>query len=202
MADRKQDELDHALDAALAKYAAVEPRAGLEDRILANLRTERLRVPDRAWWRWGVAGALAAVVVLALGLAWRSTRPSQPVVKLRPTPTLQSAQKPAPQPASNAGGKPTRRNQPGPHRLVAAQGTTVHRARPEVIASADPKLDQFPSPRPLSEQEKILLDYVGRFPVQAVRVAEAQTALAQREELEMYGPPAARTKPQDHEKTE
>ena len=37
----ERDPLDRDLDAALAKYAAVEPRAGLEDRVLANLRAER-----------------------------------------------------------------------------------------------------------------------------------------------------------------
>ncbi len=95
-----------------------------------------------------------------------------------------------------------RGSQAGPRKLVAVRGTTVHRAQPEVVASASPRLDQFPSPRPLSEQEKILLDYVGRFPDEAARVADAQTALAQREELEMYGPPATRTKRSDHEKTE
>ena len=68
--------------------------------------------------------------------------------------------------------------------------------------AAAPKLDHFPSPQPLSEQEKLLLDYVERFPEQAARVAEAQTALAQREKLEMYGPPATQTKPQGDEKTE
>ncbi len=38
MADKTHDELDRMLDAALAKYAAAEPRAGLEARVLANLR--------------------------------------------------------------------------------------------------------------------------------------------------------------------
>jgi hypothetical protein len=195
MADRKQDELDRTLDAALAKYAAVEPRAGLEDRILSNLRAERSRVPVHPWLRWSVAVTLAAVVVVAVALAWRSSKPTHPVVRLHPSPTPQSAQVPATQVASNGAGKPMRGNQAHSQKLVAPQSSRVHRAQPEVVASASPRLDQFPSPRPLSEQEKILLDYVGQFPVEAVRVAEAQTALAQREELEMYGPPATRPKP-------
>ena len=37
------DDLDRTLDAALANYAAVEPRAGLEDRILVRVRAEALR---------------------------------------------------------------------------------------------------------------------------------------------------------------
>lgn len=202
MADRKQDELDSILDAALAKYAAVEPRVGLEERVLASLRAERARVPDRVWWRWSLAGALAAVVVVGLALAWRSGKLSRPIVKGHPSPTIQSAPKPATQLVSNAGGKQIRGNQPGPQKLAAVRKALVHRAQPEAVALANPKLDQFPSPRPLSEQEKILLDYVERFPEAAVRIAEAQTALAQREELEINVPPATQTKPQDHEKTE
>ena len=79
MAEKKHDELDSTLDAALTKYATVEPRAGLEDRILANLRAEQARVLDRAWWQVHFmacsAAALAVVVVMALALAWRSGQP-------------------------------------------------------------------------------------------------------------------------------
>jgi hypothetical protein len=35
------DDLDRLLDAALAKYAQVEPRSGLENRVLATLHAER-----------------------------------------------------------------------------------------------------------------------------------------------------------------
>jgi hypothetical protein len=41
MTNGKPDEFDRMLDAALAKYAAVEPRTGLEERVLANLRPSR-----------------------------------------------------------------------------------------------------------------------------------------------------------------
>ena len=46
---RSRDELDRALDAVLAKCAAAEPRVGLDDRILANLRTVEARAADRKW---------------------------------------------------------------------------------------------------------------------------------------------------------
>src|SRR5215472_2559365 len=62
-----EDELDRLLDAALASYANVDPRPGLDERILANLRSEH--PVAHAWWYWGLATALAAIlVVLALGL--------------------------------------------------------------------------------------------------------------------------------------
>ena len=40
--------------------------------------------------------------------------------------------------------------------------------------AANPRLDQFPSPRALSEQEKLLVRYVHEFPEEAVLIAQAQ----------------------------
>ena len=59
--DRPVGELDRVLDAALAKYAAVEPRDGLEARILANLRTEQAESLRRVWWKWALVAATAAI---------------------------------------------------------------------------------------------------------------------------------------------
>ncbi len=135
MADRKQDELDRMLDAALAKYAAVEPRTGLEDRILANLRAERTRVPDRAWWRWSVAGALAAVVVVALALAWRSGKPSasgRGESFFRPRRTSQGNPQ---HPSLHWRSEALRGNQARPHESVAQK-----RREPRIVF--DPKSSQ------------------------------------------------------------
>src|ERR1035438_2379526 len=71
--DSQNDELDRALNAALTKYSSVDPRAGLEERILANLWSQPT-APSRAWWRWGLAGALAVMVIVAMAVAWRSGR--------------------------------------------------------------------------------------------------------------------------------
>lgn len=65
------DDLDRALDAALSNYAVVEPRAGLAGRILANLHTQSMAA-RQAWWRWGLIGALAAIVIVAMTLAWKN----------------------------------------------------------------------------------------------------------------------------------
>jgi hypothetical protein len=172
MSNRKQDELDGALDAALAKYTAVEPRGGIEDRVLANLRAELERVPDRAWWRWGLAAAPAAALVVALTLAiappWRSGKPSQPLVASHPAiaPPIPKAEA---QLAHGDGNRATLRRHKSDRKMSA------HPPGSATVVAANPKLDQFPSPQPLSEQEKLLQNYVARYPEHAVLVARALT---------------------------
>lgn len=177
----KHDELDSMLDAALAKYAAAEPRSGLEDRVLANLRAERARVPDRAWWRWSVSGALAAVIVVAV-LAWRSSKTSHPVVENRPSATTQST--PTSAQVSSNPEKQIRKDPDRSPRFVAARRASMHRSQPKVVIAGNPKLDQFPSPQPLSEQEKILASYVEKYPEQAVLLARARTEALRQDQLE------------------
>lgn len=65
------------LDAALMRYRNVEPRTGLEERILANLQTERQSV-RWFWWQWRPVLASTAVIVIlfaALSLTKRAVRP-------------------------------------------------------------------------------------------------------------------------------
>jgi hypothetical protein len=44
-----------------------------------------------------------------------------------------------------------------------------------------PKLAQFPSPRPLSEQEKILMSYVAQYPQTAALVAQDRAEALERD---------------------
>ena len=179
MADRKQDELDRVLDTALTKYAAVEPREGLEERVLANLRAEHARVPDRAWWRWSVMAALAAMVIVAVTLAWRSGRPTHPVVAHHQPATTQAPKEPATQVLSNSEG-----NQVHHQERRAIRRTAARRPQSNIVMAANPKLDQFPSPQPLSEQEKLLQAYIAKYPERAVLIARARTELLRQDQLE------------------
>jgi len=180
--NKKQDELDSMLDAELAKYAAVEPRAGLEERILANLQTERTPVPTRAWWQWSVAGALAAVVVVGLALAWKSGKPPHPIVASHSSTALHLAKQPKPDVATD-GANPDRGNQPRPPERVAMRRAAVHRRQSKIVAD-NPKLDQFPSPQPLSEQEKALESYVTNYPEHAALIARARAEELRRDAAE------------------
>src|SRR5579864_9190113 len=141
-------DLDRLVDSALAKYAAVEPRAGLESRIFANLRADRSGVPERSWWRWGLAAAVATMFVIALALALRPGKSSKPTIASHPDVTVQPVLKPEEPIVS-------------PNQVaVKDMPKPFHRARThshslEATTALTPKLDQFPSPRPLTEQEKM-----------------------------------------------
>jgi hypothetical protein len=178
MADKKQH-ADRELDAALAMYAAVEPRPGLEERVFANLRAERARVPHRAWWRWSAVVALAAVVLVALAVGSRTGKQPGPVLVNHPLVTTQVPKAPGTQVVSNGTENGVRPQSPG-----AAQRTRVHHPHVPIAMAANPKLGQFPSPEPLSEQEKILASYVAKYPEQAVLLARAASEAGQRDRLE------------------
>jgi hypothetical protein len=167
--------LDRELDTALAKYATVEVRPGMEDRILANLRAAGEHAPARWRWpwtiRWSVAAvAVAATVLLIVGLAWRSgARPAPAIAQRQGTPL--DAQSATPQSKSI--------------RLPAPVTRPVVR---RIVATAAPKLEQFPSPQPLSEQEKLLAAYVDDYPDRAVLLARARIEALRRDQIEETQP--------------
>ena len=170
----RSDEIDRALDAALAKYAAVEPRAGLEERVLANLHAEDSRRVNHAWWRWGLGATAVAVIVLTVALAWRSGRPSQPALANRRPVMKQDLSQLASHDGHAVHSRP-------PHPLRSG---SAHPAHPGSVVAGSPKLDRFPSPRPLSEQEKILANYVSEYPEHAALIAQARMEMLRRDQEE------------------
>ena len=174
------DGLERELDAALAKYSTVEPRSGLEQRLLANLRAERERAPVRVWWRWP-AGA-AAVVVLVLGsFLWWRTRESQVDRTGGHTATEDSREVPI--------GKVRDPRLPSP---PVASVRTAFRNRPRhstPVVTTAPRRELFPSPRPLSEQEEILARYVATYPEHATLVAAARAEALRRDAVEELSDP-------------
>lgn len=165
MTNGNQDDLDRALNAALAKYAA-EPRAGLEERVLENLRAETVRGVESASWRWGVLAAVATLAIIAVALNWKPGRPAHPALQVAATtPTTQATRTRVATTGEQRGVRP---------RLAGrARKATRHVSIP-VTVSAQPKLDQFPAPQPLSEQEQALARYVSQFPQEAALIARAQ----------------------------
>lgn len=188
METRDQEKLDRWLDRALGEMSNAEPRAGLENRVLARVREEREVRAGR--WHWWVLSIATAAVVFAVAVFLIQTRSRVETMGRR-----------------NIGGgglSETSRRDAGATPLTARQdtGATTNAVghgrarggrreagttRPELTARRDgagTKLDQFPSPTPLSEQELMLARYVRDFGDKAVLVARAQTESRRRDEAE------------------
>ncbi len=163
--------LDRELDAALAKFATVEPRAGLEERILASLSAQQ--VPSaQAWWRWPALVVSAAVMlVAAVSLVWRSAKPAPDAANHQP-PTAVHSDKHAANDATSYPVAAAATKKPARH--------SIH--HPQAAVASAPRLEQFPSPRPLSEEETLLLHYVQRFPQEALMIAKEQWEFEQQME--------------------
>jgi len=153
--------VDKLLDAGLARYSAAEPRPGLEQRLLAGLKQQPR--PSR-WldWRWAGALATAAVVLVIVIFFFR-----QPPAPELPTQTATSS--PAPVAPASATLSPEAVRPP-----VAK--TTVRRAAPRIeqARAETPRLETFPAPAPLSEQERLLLLFTRQAPQEASLMAQAR----------------------------
>jgi hypothetical protein len=171
------DELDRLLDAALPQYAAVQPREGLENRILGRLRSSEPERTRHARWRWFTAAAAVGALAVIITIASRPHARPQPSVAQHPsiTPAL---------PDVAATSQPKKAVQRPKRRLLAEADTQV--------AKAQPKLDQFPSPQPLSEQEKLLASYVAVYPKQAALLAKLRTEELERERIEQQSKSASK----------
>jgi hypothetical protein len=153
--------VDRLLNEALAPQE-IEPRAGLEQRILANLRAQPEPWPWRRWLMLWVPAVAAVLIALAVGLRMSSKpQPARPAVAIEHQPTPPMKQPVPPAPVVAAERKPSR-DVARPQKVVAA-------TRPAL-----PRQDVFPSPVPLTPEETMLLTLLRRNPSQAVLVAREQ----------------------------
>jgi hypothetical protein len=157
----KQMQIDDMLDSLLANYSSAEPRPGLETRILANLQGAAGNESPAGWWnfKWIWAGMVTAAIIVAAVLISGRHRVAPP------TNVVVKSSQPAPQPENQR------------HVLIAPKETAkVPRHKPSTAPiaqqSAALALSQrpavFPTPTPLSEQEKLLLSYVAGTPREEV----------------------------------
>jgi len=177
MESEKQRLLDNWLEEALQQRATVEPRPGLEGRILVRLRAESNRMPALAWhWRPVWFGLAAAVLLgTSLFLVWRSGTGSHRTTEVRPFARRDGLRTPESVEVSN----PARAQAKRPPKRASAPAAVAR------VVPRAPRLPQFPSPQPLSEQEKMLARYASQFPREAVLIALDQDELAKREDVEM-----------------
>jgi hypothetical protein len=162
MADQEKDKrmrTDDMLDSLLANYSSAEPRLGLETRILANLREAEKKAPQ-GWWnfKWIWAGVvMGAIIVTAVLISGRHSiaPPANVIVRTN---------QPAPQP------------QIQPHAPVNPQATArVRRRKPSTptlpqnaALAVSQRPTNFPTPAPLSEQERMMFAYLANTPKEIV----------------------------------
>jgi hypothetical protein len=156
----KQMQVDEMLDSMLANYSAAEPRPGLETRILANLRETPEKQTAQGWWnfKWLWAGMVAAAIIVAAVLISGRRRIEPPThVAVRTT-------QPAPQPGiqSHAPAEPKETV-----RIYRRKPSAVS-AQQNVALALSERPAVFPTPTPLSEQEKLLLSYLAGTPREEV----------------------------------
>jgi hypothetical protein len=184
----EKTKLDRLLNRALAEYSKAEPRSGIELRVLSNLRRERRRMAEKRqlwWWTIGIAATTAVLAIMlwtgrARGHAEQSATVTQQATPITgqdggPDITQESAAQASQQPASSR------------RRHLQRAGRRVHRRRPLGVlrAARRERGEQFPSPMPLNEQEKILQLYVEQYKNDAILTARAQTELAKKEDKEI-----------------
>lgn len=183
--EKRERLIDDLLDNALKQYGAAEPRAGLEDRVLAAVRAEGRRVTPQNWSWWP---AVIACVVLLLSVAGaflaRNHHTDASAAKSHaPAPPRQFPEK-APEKVPEqvmAKASPHERRDGRPFGKLSAGSRPSGKRGP----AQPPRLDQFPSPQPLSEQEILLARFVEQFPREAAMIATAQTRLLAMEENEI-----------------
>lgn len=172
MADQEKDkQMDNMLDSLLANYSSAEPRPGLETRILANLRDTEGREESRGWWgfKWLWAGAvLAAAIVVGvlIGGKRHAAPPSRTVV--------QTAQPAAQQPnvqQPSVDQKAVQSSVPaavGQERVIHRHKTLAPAPPQNATLARSQRPAVFPTPAPLSEQERLMFTYLANTPQEIV----------------------------------
>jgi hypothetical protein len=162
---RENDDLDLLLDTALKTYAESETSPSLEQRILARIAAEPSAAPRPRWLPWAIALPLAACLLLfVLFMSQQHRAPNQnalvPSAPSSPLATLPAA--------------------PHPARVRSARARPpLLFAPPVLLADRNvplPKLDVFPTPQPLTAEERTLAAIASETPV-PLRIAliEAQS---------------------------
>jgi len=145
------ERLERILDAGIAGYGVTEPLAGMEGRILARV-AERPRRRMSGWWL-AMAGGLAGMAVVVLTATHKSEgqlAPVQKVAEVRPVTMAVTA-------------------------MPARDGRRHVPRRVKGLA----KLRTFPTPTPLTQEERLLVAMVRQDPD---RTAEAFESLRKRSE--------------------
>jgi hypothetical protein len=152
------DEFDDLLHDGLGEYREAEPLAGLEERVMQRLAAQSA-VRGQGWWRWGLAAAFVAALVVAAWVVWRPTPPRPQVQQAS---SEQSVMTPVKVPAETAVAEVTPK-QASRHVLETPPVVAPAATGPSVVEKrAMPA--QFPTPTALSPEERAFMAALRRAP--------------------------------------
>jgi hypothetical protein len=171
MADQERErQLDHLLDSLLSQYSAAEPRPGLETRVLARLAESAKdnQAPVRRPW-WFIAGAGIAAATAALMIVLFVSRSAQ-----GPRISAQMAQNKHPQQVLHSersarhASTLSATSRPIRTRKAARIGISAVASSQKATDSLAERPAVFPTPVPLSPQERLMFTYVENTPREEV----------------------------------
>lgn len=163
MGDEDRNFEDRQLDALLRARADAEPRAGLEERVLAGIASEP---PRRVFALWPTLAAVSALVVIAIALiVMHSETPKQPLAVQ--TPATEKPAKPSEDAPSLDASVTNREAQR--HRRRDSGNAPCCVATKTVAARKDngnqdqfPRLATFPAPQPETAEERMMARLAAR----------------------------------------
>lgn len=151
---KKPEPLDQLLDSLLSGYSDVEPRPGMQTRLLAHLRDEATSSHGTLAWPWRQLLATGGVVTLAAVMVAIYISKIPPVAA---PPRIEAAGRPMlpPTPSSQ---EPVRhwRKRLEPQKSVPS------------VSVANVRQEVFPARSPLSEQERLFFRYLAETPPEEV----------------------------------
>jgi hypothetical protein len=147
------NEFDGLLHDALSEYRQAEPLAGMEERVLRRLAAQSSQ-RRHGWLKWSLVAACSAGLVVAV---WIASRPGRPMVDRAQQASGEprvAAETPV------AGAKAKQSVRPATARSGSA---TVDEGAPQISASAAMSA-QFPTPTPLTAEERLFMAALQRTP--------------------------------------
>ena len=160
-----EKQLDQLLDSLLSRYSDAQPRPGLETRILATVRAQAGEQKRSGWrqiWIWAGAAAAIAIVTAIMMMNHSARRiPDTPTIANTPQPTVMPPKNP-PAEHQRVAERPLQPRRP--------QRAPQQQVRPVMVAQSHEAVRQevFPTPAPLSDQERMLLGYLAGTPRQEI----------------------------------
>lgn len=175
---RSDERVDERIDAALRSYAELGEIP--EARVVVARVMERARAAEsqrRGWWMWGVAAAAGLAVMVLAGMVWMTRSPRRAEIAWVPRAPGVASEEPYPQrlkPDSSLGLRGTAEAMPfhneasrkSPGRTAHVETASGQRVVQVAAPERQPKLDVFPTPRPLSAEEQGMVAFASQAPAE------------------------------------